>query len=148
MNAGQHDKGPNSSQGEYSPGYQAAGGLMADVLAGVMRLVQGELALFRAEARQRAQAAQSALLLIVFAVVLGLTALNVLAGALITGVVALGLAPHWATLLVGVLLALVAAALARGAIAHINCATTGAVRTAQSVRRDIETLQAMVKQDA
>ncbi len=127
---------------------QAPGGLMADMLTGVMRLVQGEIALLRAETRQRVQSAQTALILVLVAVVLGITGLNVLAGAAVTAVVATGLAPHWATLVVGAVLALAAFIAARAALAAVHSATTGPVRTAQSVARDVETLQSMVKPNA
>lgn len=138
MNAPRHDD---------RTGDQARGGLMADMLSGIMRLVQGELALFRAETRQRAMAAQSALVLVLLAVVIGITALNVLAGALVMGVAALGLGPHWATLVVGVVLMLVAILLARSALLAVSRATSGPVRMAQSLARDVETLQTMVKRD-
>lgn len=127
---------------------QAPGGLMADMLAGVMRLVQGEIALLRAETRRRALSAQSALILVLMAVVLGITALNVLADAAVTAVAAMGLAPHWATLVVGVVLALVAVGVARAALSALHSAATGPLRAAQSVARDVETLQSMVKKDA
>jgi hypothetical protein len=45
-------------------------------------------------------------------------------------------------------LMIVAGLLARSALAAVNRATSGPVRSGQSVRRDVETLQAMVKSDA
>jgi hypothetical protein len=127
---------------------QGPGGMFADMLAHVMRLVQGEIALFRAEARQRAQAAQTAVIRVLLAVVVGITALNVLSGAAVAAIVAMGLAPHWATLVVGGVLALVAVLLSRAALSAVQSATSGPIRSAASVKRDVETLQAMVKQDA
>jgi protein-S-isoprenylcysteine O-methyltransferase Ste14 len=126
----------------------ATTGLVADVLTSASRVVQGEIALLRAEARERAQFAQAAVVLGVLAAVLGMTALNVLAGAAVTALGALGLAPHWATLVVGVVLTVMAIALARAGMAALRNATTGPVRAVAQVSRDIETLQTMVKQDA
>lgn len=123
------------------------GGLMADMLSSVSRLVQGELALLRAETRQRAQSLQKAILFTLLAAVLGITALNVLASAAVTGVVALGVAPHWATLIVGVVVTLVAAAFAMQAMRLLRAATAGPLQAARNVKRDVETLQAMVNQD-
>jgi uncharacterized membrane protein YeiB len=134
------DHGPASAQGP--------GALMADVLAGVSRLVQGELALARAEAAERLQSAKKSVLQGVVAVVLGVTAINLLAAALVATIVAMGLSPIWASLLVGVVLLLVALASAQKAVRLLRDAGKAPRRTAASVRRDVETLQTMVRRDA
>ncbi len=121
---------------------------MADVLAGVSRLVQGELALARAEAAERLQSAKKSVLQGVVAVVLGVTAINLLAAALVATIVAMGLSPIWASLLVGVVLLLVALASAQKAVRLLRDAGKAPRRTAASVRRDVETLQTMVRRDA
>jgi Putative Actinobacterial Holin-X, holin superfamily III len=107
---------------------QGPGAMMADVLAGVSRLVQGELALAP--------------------VVLGITAINVLAGAAVAAVVELGLAPIWAAVLVGVVLLLLALGFAQQAARLLREAGAKPRRSMTSVKRDVETLQTMVRRDA
>lgn len=124
------------------------GALMADVLAGVSRLVQGELALARAEATERLNALRQSVVQVAIAAVLGLTAINVLAGAAIAGAVAAGLSPIWASLLVGGLLLLLALGFAQQAARLLREAGTLPKRRVQSVKRDVETLKAMVRTDA
>lgn len=85
-------------------------GLFAEVIAGVARLVRGEVALAKAEMqltlRQTARAAAQ----IALAAILALVGLNVLAGAAVAALVAAGLAPVWSALVVGLTFVLVALA--------------------------------------
>jgi protein-S-isoprenylcysteine O-methyltransferase Ste14 len=136
--------GPDSAGGPA----RGPGALMADVLAGIARLVRGEIALARAEAGLRLQAARQAIVQAVIAVVLGLTALNVLAAAAVAAVMALGLTPGWASLAVGGVLLALALVLAQRASRQMRAAGTTPSRAADNVRRDMETLQTMVKSDA
>ena len=124
------------------------GAMMADVLARVTRLVQGELALARAEAAERLNAVRMCVVQGALAVVLGITALDVLAGAAVTGVVALGLPPIWAAALVGGALLLVALGFAQHAARLLRDAGALPRHSTASVKRDLETLQTMVKQNA
>jgi cytochrome c biogenesis protein CcdA len=124
------------------------GAMIADVLAGVSRLVQGELALARAEAVERLEAARQSIVQIVIAVVLGITAINVLAGAAVAGLVALGLQPIWSAVLVGGLLLLLTFGFAQQAARLLRQVGRLPGRTATSVKRDVETLQTMVRRDA
>lgn len=121
-------------------------GHVADVFSSALRVVQGEIALLRAEVRQRAQSAQTAIVMGVLAVVLGVTALNVLAGAAVAAVVAMGLPPHWAAPLVGVILAVIAGLLARKAFAALRNATGGTLRAVEQVRRDVDSIQSAIIQ--
>jgi Putative Actinobacterial Holin-X, holin superfamily III len=136
--------GPDSAGGPA----RGPGALMADVLAGIARLVRGEIALARAEAGLRLHAARQAIVQAIIAVVLGLTALNVLAAAAVAAVIALGLKPAWAALVVGGVLLLLALVLAQRASRLIRTVGTAPSRAADNVRRDMETLQTMVKPDA
>jgi len=120
---------------------------MADVLAGVSRLVQGELALARAEAAERLDALRQSAVQAALAVVLGITAINVLAGAAVAGVIALGLSPIWAMLLVGGILLLLALGFAQHAARLLSDAGSKPKLSVTSVRRDVETLQTMVRRD-
>jgi hypothetical protein len=122
--------------------------MMADVLAGISRLVQGEIALAKAEAAERLRSAKRAVVQIVVAVVLGIAAFNVLTAAAVAAAVALGLSPLWASLAVGAILLLLAFGFAQYAGRLLRDASAPPRRTASSVRRDVETLQTMVKSDA
>jgi cytochrome c biogenesis protein CcdA len=125
-----------------------AGRMMADVLAGVSRLVRGELALARAEVAERLDAVRQSVVQVVIAVVLGITAINVLAGAAVAAAVALGLTPIWAAVIVGGILLILALGFAQHAARLLRDAGALPKRTAASVKRDVETLQTMVKPDA
>ena len=136
---------------ERDPGTAAGpgpGAMMADVLAGVSRLVQGELALARAEASERLQSVRRAAIQVVIAGVLGITAVNVLAAAAVAAAVAMGLSPIWASVLVGGVLLILALGFAQAAARLLRDAGALPNRTASSVRRDVETLQTMVRPDA
>lgn len=124
------------------------GGMMADVLAGVSRLVQGELALARAEAVERLHAVRQSAIQLGIAVVLGIAAINVLTGAAVSAAVELGLTPIWAAVLVGGLLLIVALRFGQHASRLLRDAGALPKRSAASVKRDVETLQTMVKRDA
>ena len=127
---------------------RSAGPMLADVLGGVARLVQGELALARAEAAERLDAVRQSVIQGALAVVLGIVALNVLAGAAIAGLVALGVSPIWAPVLVGGLLLVLCLAFAQHAARLLRDAGTLPRRSAASVKRDVETLQTLVRRDA
>ncbi|MES2145185.1 MAG: phage holin family protein [Pseudomonadota bacterium] len=122
--------------------------LVADLLAGLSRLVRGEIALARAEAARRLRDAAGALVGIVVAAILGLTALNVLAGAAVAGLVAAGFATVWAGVLVGLALLVVAMVLLAQARARLRPANLALPRSATNLRRDGETLKSMVAQGA
>lgn len=130
---------------EEGPGLRAQFG---DVLAGISRLVQGEMALARAEAAERLNALRRSAVQLAVAAILGITAINVLAGAAVAVAVALGLPPIWATVLVGAVLLLLALAFAQHAASLMRDAGTAPVRSAASVKRDLEVIQTMVKRDA
>lgn len=130
--------------GNRSPGY---GGMMADVLAGASRLVQGELALARAEASERLVGVRQSLVQGVIAVVLGITAINVLAAAAVSGVVALGLSPLWASVLVGGGLLVLALGFAQHAATLLRDVSSLPSRSAMSIKRDLETLHSTGNHD-
>ncbi len=121
--------------------------MMADVLAGVARLVQGELALARAEAAERLRWVQQAAVQGAVAVVLAITAINVLAAAAVAGVVALGLSPTWASVVVGGVLLLLAFGFAQHAARLMRDASSLPRRSGASVKRDVETLQSLVRRN-
>lgn len=129
------------------PGH-GPGAMMADVLSGIARLVQGELALARAEAAERLTAARQSVVHVIIAAVLGITAANLLAAAVVAGLVEMGLAPIWASALVGAVLLLFALGFSQQAARLLRDLGTLPKRSATSIKRDVETLQTMVKRDA
>ncbi len=122
--------------------------VLADVLAGVTRLVQGELALARAEAAERLETARRALVQVVVAVVLGITAINLLAAAAVAAVARSGLGPAWASVVVGGIVLLLALGFAGQASRLLRDAARSPRRSATSIRRDVATLQTLVRRDA
>jgi Putative Actinobacterial Holin-X, holin superfamily III len=127
---------------------QGPGAMLADVLAGVTRLVQGELALARAEAAERLEALRRAVVQTLVAAVLGITAINLLAAAAVAALARLGLGPTWASVVVGGIVLLLALGFAGQAMRLMREAGQGAGRSAASIKRDVETLQTMVRRDA
>lgn len=125
-----------------------AADLVADLLSGLSRLVRGEIALARAEVARGLRAAVGALVAIGVAAILGLTALNVLAGAAVAALVAAGLSAVWAGVLVGFGLLVVAMVLLGQARGRLRPANLAPRRSMINLRRDGETLKSMVAQHA
>jgi uncharacterized membrane protein YqjE len=124
------------------------GEMLADVLAGITRLVQGELALAQAEAAERLQSMRQAAVYAAIAVVLGITAINLLAAAAVAVAVALGLGPIWASALVGGVLFLLAIGFAQLVSRLLREAGRLPRRSSASIRRDAETIQTLMRRDA
>jgi hypothetical protein len=89
--------------------------LLAEVLAGLGRLVKGEVALARAEVKEGLHNLSAELAKIILAVVLAIVALNVLASAAVAALMTAGVSAGPAGLMVGLGLLGVAIAFARSA---------------------------------
>ena len=122
--------------------------LLGDVVSGFARLVRGEFALARAEVKRSLGDATSAVGKLVIAAIFGVTAVNVLAAAAVAGLVMLGLAPIWASVLVGCGLLLLAFALVQIALPHLKPSNLTPKRTMANLRQDAETLTSMGNPDA
>ncbi|TAG31420.1 MAG: phage holin family protein [Rhodobacterales bacterium] len=122
-------------------------GLFADVLSGVSRLVQGELELARAEATERLHRLRRSAVQCAVALVLGITSVNVLAGAAVAAIVALGLSPTWASVTVGGVLLLIALGFAQHAAQLMRDVGTLPRRSSASLKRDVEILSSGVRSD-
>ncbi len=118
------------------------------MVSGFARLISGEIALARAEAKRSIGDAGSALGKLAIAAILAVVALNVLSGAAVAGLVMLGLTPVWASLAVGAGLVLLAALIARVALAQLKPANLAPKRMMANLRQDAETLKSMVISDA
>lgn len=121
--------------------------ILGEVMAGMLRLIRSEVALARAEAAASAHLAASALVQLVVAAILIVAGVTCLAAGAVLGFVAAGLAPVWATLLVGALLALLGCGYGQHARSLLLDATRGARRPARNLQQDLETLQTMGKSD-
>jgi hypothetical protein len=123
---------------------ERAGGtasLLSEVIAGLGRLVQGELALARAEATENVKAAGAGIAKVAVGLVVGLVGLNVLAGAVVAGLAATGLGPAWAAVIVGGVLCGLALALVVAGKAALRLRGLWPDRTLRGLRRDAEAVQ-------
>lgn len=127
------------------PGNRGIVELVFDIVAGLFRIGQGEIALARSEASLAMQRAKRAFVMFAAAVLLGLVGLIVLAGAAVAGLVALGLAPVWAAAIVGGGLLL----LSLGCVQHgqwlLRQVRKAPARSRASLARDIEAFRSGVQ---
>ena len=101
---------PTSPEGQImaDPQERSTPGLMADLLDQVTQLLRKEVQLFRAEMSDKATQAMVAAGSILAAVVVAITALNVLAAALVAALAKAGIPGAWSAVIVGVGLAIIA----------------------------------------
>ena len=118
------------------PEAKSTTGLLSDAMSHVSGLVRKEMDLARAEVSENVNKAAVAVGMIVGAVVLLLTALNVLAAALVDGLASLGLDAGWAALIVGILFAVIAAIMLKSGTSQLKASSLAPTRTAKNVQRD------------
>ena len=116
-------------------------GLAGEAVEHVTDLVRGEVDLARAEVQEKIGNALTAIGLIVGGAVLLLVALNVLAAALVAWLVEIGIDDGWAALIIGVVFAVIGAAMAMKGRSDLKVSSIAPTRTAESVRRDAETIK-------
>jgi Putative Actinobacterial Holin-X, holin superfamily III len=121
---------------------RSAPALMGDLVTHVTELVRKEIQLLRAEMSEKTSQAIVAIGTVAGAVVLALTALNVLAAALVGALTEAGVPAVWSAVIVGGALALIALLMARGGIASLKASSLAPERTVRSASRDA----AMVKE--
>ena len=115
---------------------RSAPALVGDLIASVSDLFRKEIQLFRAELSEKTTQAVVAIGSIAAGLVVGITALNVLAAALVVALERAGVPAGWAALIVGGGLAIIAFILARGGIAALKATNLAPERTARAVSRD------------
>lgn len=120
---------------------KSAGGLLTDALGHVSALVRKEVDLARAELQENLNSAGTAVGLIVAAVVIVLTSLNVLTAALVAALTEVGIPGVWSALIVGVALAVAAYAMARKGIDSLKLSSLAPSRTATNVKRDAQAVK-------
>ena len=110
--------------------------LLGDLVTQVTELFRKETQLLRAELNEKKNQFAASIGAIIMATVLGITALNVLAGALVAAITNAGVDPGWAALIVGGLLAVVAVILGRKGLSDLKANELLPNRTARAVSKD------------
>lgn len=118
------------------PEKQSTGGMLSDALNHVSSLVRKEVDLARAEMSENLNRAGVAIGMIVAAVVIALTSLNVLSAALVTALTEAGIDAGWSALIVGVVLAIIAFVLLGKGTNALKLSSLAPSRTAKNVQRD------------
>lgn len=111
-------------------------GLLSEAMSQISNLLRREVDLARAEMNENLNRAAVALGLVVGAVVAALTALNVLAAAIVAGLTEAGLAGGWSALIVGVIFAIAAFVMLKKGTDDLKQSALAPTRTAKNVRRD------------
>ncbi len=124
---------------------KSTGTLATEVVHHLSRLVQGELALAKAELEAKLRAAMMGALLVGAAAAVGLVALVVLSLALVTFLVDAGLAPFRATLVVLAGLIVLALVLVLTGQSRLRAARLTPSRTVENVRRDTATIKEAIE---
>jgi len=117
------------------------------VIAHMSNLVRKEVDLARAEVSESVNRAGVALGLLAGALVIALVSLNVLAAALVAAITEWGLDAGWASLIVGLGLAVIALAMALKARSDLKLTNLAPSRATRSVRRDAEALKEATTHD-
>lgn len=120
---------------------KSAGSLLTEALSHVSSLMRNEVDLARAEVNENLKHAGVALGMIVGAVVVALTALNVLSAALVAALTEAGIAAGWSALIVGVLLAVVAYVMIKKGTDDLKLSSLAPSRTVKNVKRDAQTVK-------
>jgi hypothetical protein len=117
-------------------GEKSTGALLSDALSHVSGLVRNEVDLARAEINQNLTKAGVAIGMIAGAMIVALTALNVLAAALVAALTETGLDGGWSALIVGMAFAAIAFAMVKKGMDDLKLNSLAPTRTAKNVRRD------------
>lgn len=115
---------------------KSASGLLNDALSHVSSLVRNEVDLARAEINENVNNAGAAIGLIIGALVVALTALNVLSAALVAALTEAGIPGGWSALIVGVVFAIIAYVMLKKGKDNLKLGSLAPSRTAKNVKRD------------
>ena len=115
--------------------------LVSEALSHVSSLVRKEVDLARAEINENLSRAGVAIGLIVAAAIIALTALNVLAAALVAGLTEAGIDGGWAALIVGAGFAILAFALMAKGLNDLKLSSLAPNRTAKNIKRDAQAVK-------
>ena len=115
--------------------------LISRAVSQTSSLIRDEVLLARAEISERAAHAVTAVGVLVGAVVIGLVALNVLAAALVVALTKLGLPGIWAALMVGVSLAVLSFLLIQKGTNDLKASNLAPSRALRSVKKDAQAVK-------
>ncbi|KZY36135.1 hypothetical protein A3731_16150 [Roseovarius sp. HI0049] len=124
---------------------EGTGNLIGDALKSATTLVRSEVDLARAEIDENLRRAGMAVGFLAAALVLALTALNVLSAALTAALTELGLDPGWSALIVGGLFAIVAWVLMSKGLKDLKLSSLAPTRTTENVKRDVHAAKGEVR---
>lgn len=117
---------------------KTAAEMMVDVAGNISNLVRNEVNLAKAELVASVKGAVSAIAMIMMALVLAITGVNVLSAAVVAAFIAAGLSPLWATVITGVVFLVVAGLIVMAAISAIKRIGFMPRRVAANVKRDVK----------
>jgi len=120
---------------------KSTGTILNEAMTHVSSLVRNEVDLARAEINQNLKQAAVAIGMIVGAIVVALTALNVLSAALVVALTNAGLPGGWAALIVGIVFALVAYLMVKNGTDSLKLNSLVPTRAAKNIRRDAEAVK-------
>lgn len=120
---------------------KSASEILNDALSRISGLVRGEVDLARAEVNENLHKAAIAIGMIVGALVIALTALNVLSAALVAALTEAGIPGGWSALIVGVAFAIVAFLMLQKGKSDLKLSSLAPSRTAANVKRDAQTVK-------
>lgn len=115
---------------------RSAASLLGDLVGQVTELFRREIQLLRAEINEKKNQVAAAIGAIIVAAVIGITALNVLAGAVVAAIANTGIDAGWAALIVGGVLAVVAVILGRKGMSDLKANELAPHRTVRAVSND------------
>lgn len=119
--------------------------LFTDAIADLTALFRTEMRLAKAEVTEKIGRTAAGLGIIGIGAVLLMAALVILLEAIVAGLVAVGLAPHWAALLVAVVTGLVGGGLLSKGIADLKPANLTPDRTLNQLQRDVDVAKEQVR---
>jgi drug/metabolite transporter (DMT)-like permease len=119
--------------------------LLADLTNSVTTLFRKEIELARAELAEKFSDAGIAVGSLAAGGILALAALIVLLQALVIALTELGLAPGWASLIVGVVVAIIAFALIYKGMNDLKASNLAPTRTVEALRRDAHMVKEQVQ---
>ncbi|MEI4261384.1 phage holin family protein [Roseovarius sp. D0-M9] len=118
------------------PTQKSTSDMLGDALNHVSSLVRKEVDLARAEVSENLNRAGVAIGLILGGVIVALTALNVLSGALVAALTEAGMDAGWSALIVGTVFAVIAYVMANKGINDLKLANLVPSRTSKNVKAD------------
>lgn len=120
---------------------KSTGSLLSDALGHVSALVRSEVDLARAEVDENLKSAGAAIGTIVGAVVVAITALNILSAAVVAGLTEAGIAAGWSALIVGVIFAIIAYVMLNKGTNDLKLSSLAPTRTAENLKRDAQAVK-------